>query len=54
MPKKEDDILDNYGFYENEEMTQEKQKIKEDYRDLMDKSLNIKSYIRDGLLKYTP
>lgn len=54
ISKKDDNALVNYGLYKNEKLTLKEQKIEKDYRDLIDKILNIRSYIKDGLLEYTP
>ena len=37
-----------------EEVTLEKHNIEADYKNLISKSLDIGSYVRDSLLRYTP
>lgn len=53
MPRKDNDISENFESYKNKEYISEKQNIEKDYRDLIDKSLNTGSHTRDGLLRRT-
>lgn len=50
MLGKDDNALDNFGFYEDEESTPKIQDIEGDYRDLVGNSSDTGSYIRDDLL----
>ena len=45
---------ENLGPYENEKLTLEEDDIEKDYRNLEDKSLDIKSHARDGLAGCIP
>lgn len=54
IPKKNDDISKNLGFYMNEEFTLKEQEIKRDHKNLVDKSLDIRNYARNGLSGHIP
>ena len=49
MPGEDDNALENFGPYKNEESTLKEQKMERDYRDLVCKSLDTGSRARDGL-----
>lgn len=51
--KKDDNMLENFGPYKNEEFILEEQDIKGNHKNWIGKCLNIRSYIKDSLLKYT-
>ena len=53
MPAEDDDVLENFEPYEDEECTQKAQKIEEDHKDLVGKSLDNESHARDGLSGHT-
>lgn len=53
IPKKNNDASENFKPYENEEFTLKEQKMEWDYRNLVNKSLDIESCRKDSLLKYT-
>ena len=53
IPKKDKNASKNIGPHEDEELILEKQDIKKDHRNLGSKSLNIKSYIKNGLSRHT-
>lgn len=48
IPEKDDNISKNFEPYKNKKSILEDNYIEKDYRDLVSKSLNIKSYIRDS------
>lgn len=50
--KENNNVLENFGFYKNKKSTLEEQNIKEDYRNLVSKSLDIKLCIKNNLLGY--
>lgn len=52
MPEKNDNILENFKPYKNEKSILEEQKIEKDYKNLIGKSLDTESYIKNGLLRY--
>lgn len=45
--------LDNFRSYENEDSTLEEQNIKKDNRNLVDKGLDTRSYARNSLSRFT-
>lgn len=49
MLRENDNALENFWLHEDEESILEEQNIKRDYRDLVSKSLNTGSRVRDGL-----
>ncbi len=49
IPGKDDNISENFGPHEDEESTLKEQDIEEDYRNLVDKSLDIGSCTKDSL-----
>lgn len=51
---KHDNSLDNFCFYIHEKSTLENLYIERDYRDLVNKSLDIRCLLRDNLLEFTP
>lgn len=51
---KDDNILENFESHEDEESIMEKLNIEGDYRNLIKKSSNTRSYIRNGFSKRTP
>lgn len=50
---KNENILDNFGLHEDKDFILEEQDIKGDYRNLVDKSSDTESHIRNGLSKWT-
>ena len=48
MPGEDDNALDNFGPYENEESTPKTQNIEGDHRDLVGKSWDTRSRARAG------
>ena len=50
----DNNISENFRPHEDEKFTLERQEIERDHINLVSKSLDIKSYIRDGLSGYTP
>lgn len=54
MPKKDDDISENFRSYEDEESIIKKQEMEEDHGDSVNKTLNTKSHAKDTLLGHTP
>lgn len=51
--RKDNNVIEIFWPYKDKKSTLKKQNIKKDHRNLMDKSLNIKNYIKDGLSGYT-
>lgn len=53
MPISEEyeNISKNFELYKDEKFILEKQNIKKEHKNSIGKSLDIKSYIRDGLLR---
>ena len=51
MSREDNNISNNFGPYEDEKSTPEVQNIEKDYRDLVGKSLDIRSHAR---VTYTP
>lgn len=49
IPEKYDNASDNFGPYMNKQSILKEQDIEENHRDLIDKSLDTKSYIEDSL-----
>ena len=49
IPKKKNNLLKSFGPNENKESILKEQDIKRDYRDLIVKSLDTRSYVRDSL-----
>lgn len=49
MPRKNNDILENFRLYENKKSILEKQEIEKNDRDLVSKILDTKSHINDSL-----
>ena len=54
MPGEDNNASQNFMPHEDKESTLKEQEIEEDYRDLIDKSLDIGSYARNGLSKHIP
>lgn len=54
MPKKNNIVLDNLKPYEDEKFKLEAQDIEKNYRDLVSKSSDTRSYAKDSLLKHIP
>lgn len=54
MPKKDNNALEYFEFYADKEYVLNKQDIEENYKDLIRKSLDIKSYTKNNLLKRIP
>ena len=54
MPREDDNASKYFGPHKNEEYTLDEQNIEGDHRDLVDKSSNIRSRVRDNLSKRTP
>lgn len=54
MSEEDDNMSNNYGHHEEEEYILKEQDIKEDYVDLMNKSLDTGYCIRSMLSKRTP
>lgn len=54
MPKEDDNASKNFGPHKDEEFILKEQDIEGDYRNLVDKSLDIRRYVRDGLLGRIP
>lgn len=54
MLEKNDNILKNYVLYKNKISILEEQNIEKDYRDWVDKSLDIRNYKKKSLLEYIP
>ena len=54
MPGEDDNALENIGPHEDEKFILKEQKIQGDHRDLVGKSLDIRSCARDGLSGHTP
>lgn len=52
MPRENNNILRNFKPYKDEKSTLKKQDIKKDHKDLLEKSLDIKSHEKNGLLEY--
>ena len=48
MPGEDDNASDNFGTYKDKESIPEAQNIKENYRDLVSKSSDIRSRARAG------
>ncbi len=53
IPGKDDNTSENFGPHEDEESKLEEQDIEEDHRNLLGKSLDTRSHVRDGLLGHT-
>lgn len=53
ISRKNNNLSKNFGSYEDEKSILEKQNIKEDYGDLINKSSDTRSYARDNLSKRT-
>ena len=51
MPGKDDNVLDNFRPYKDEESTSEVQDIDKDYRNLVGKSSDTRIYVR---ARHTP
>ncbi len=54
ISEEDENILDNFGLYEDEESILEEQDIEEDHRNLVSKSSDTRSYVKDGLSRRTP
>ena len=54
MLEEDDNVLENFGPYEDEEFIMKKQEIEGDQRDLVGKSLDTRSRAKDGLSGHTP
>ena len=54
IPEEDDNTSKNFGPYEDEEFTLKEQEIEKDYTNLVSKSSDTESYIRDGLSGHTP
>lgn len=52
--RENNNILNNNELYEDEKSKLERQNIENNYKNLISKSLDIKSYARNNLLGYTP
>lgn len=52
--KKNNNILMNFVLYKNKKSILEKQNIKKDYKNWINKSLNTRIYIKNSLLEYIP
>lgn len=52
--KEDNNTSDNFASHENEKSTLKKQDIEKDYRNLVDKSSDIRSHVKDNLSGYTP
>lgn len=50
----DDNTSENVGFYEDEKSTLEEQDIEEDHRNLVGKSSDTESCVRDDLSEHTP
>lgn len=53
MSEKDNNVSKTFGFYKDNESTLKKRNIEKDYKNLVDKSLNDKSYVKDCLSKCT-
>lgn len=53
IPRKDNNVSDNFGPYEDKKSILEKYDIQGNYKNLVDKNLNTKSCIKNGLSKYT-
>lgn len=53
MLEKKNNALENFRSYEDEKSILEKQNLKKDYKDLINKSLNTISNAKDSLSKHT-
>lgn len=53
MLRKNNYELKNFKLHKDENYILKEQNIKKNYKNLVNKSLNIRSYARDGFLKYT-
>lgn len=52
IPKGKNNLSKKFKFYKDESILK-KQKIKKNYRDLVYKNSDTKSYAKDGLSRYT-
>lgn len=50
----DNNILKNFEFYKDEKSILEKQDIKKDLKNLVDKNLDTRNYTRDGLSERIP
>lgn len=53
IPKEDDNTSKHFGFYKDKKSTIKKQYIEKCYRNLVNKSLNIESYVKNSLSKHT-
>ena len=51
---KDDNISENFGFYEDEKLILKEQDIKKYHANLIYKSSDTKNYVKDSLLRRTP
>lgn len=54
IPKKNDDISENFGSYEDEKSKLEEQDIKGDHKNSVGKSLDIESHAKNGFSGHMP
>lgn len=54
IPREDNNTSNNFEPYLNKESTLDEQDIQNDHINLIGKSLDIGSYIKDNLLGYTP
>lgn len=52
MPEKDNDVLENFGPYENKEPILKEQEIEKDQRNFVRKSLNTESFTREVLSEH--
>lgn len=53
MPREDNNVPDNFRPYKDKESTLEMQHIERDYRNLVDKSLDIRSCVKNSLSGHT-
>lgn len=54
IPGEDDNILENFGSYENEKSTLKEQDIEKNHEKLAGKSSNTRSCVKNGLSGHTP
>lgn len=53
IPGEDDNTLENFGPNKNYKSTLKKQNIEKDYRNLIEKSLDTRNHVKNGLSGYT-
>lgn len=54
MPKEDENILENFRPHKAEKFRLKKQKNKKNLKDLVNKSFNLRNYIKVSLINYIP